>query len=513
MRFIYALLLIVGFIFSNNASIGSVTIDGKIYNQISMRPEFEFGKFGLGLDLYFYIDDEGSFYDKSWDFSDGKALETLLDKVYYLRYNQPSDRLYFRIGGMPSVTLGYGILVNNYSNTVEYPNVRRLGLDLRLNSSSGISSQIIVSDLKRTPGMLALRTSFPVASRLNIGIFAISDVDMSKGLSDSDDDEYPDYFDDFPNDENKNNEAWETYQENPDWWDTNVSGIADCAGDTSCIESILEQALPESFNSFDPSDINKDNVSAIGLDLSLKLTKKVSIYSQFAQMIGDELEVTGSDESEYSGNLGWGAIPVGLKFGFGPDKFRLSTNLEYRVNSRHFMYSFWDQTYELNRAQISSESEILTKRVQLKNYGELKGFYFGMSLSMLNFVDFSLSYQNMAGETWNESAEALGQSFADNGYFEDEQKNKSFLATLSFNTSRIPKLKVAELYYQRNNDSDPFDFDNPSTNTVHGYNLGYQLSEGVILLYKGRTTYVNDLNNPGQVTPNFSLQFETQIAI
>ena len=94
-----------------------------------------------------------------------------------------------------------------------------------------------------------------------------------------------------------------------------------------------------------------------------------------------------------------------------------------------------------------------------------------------------------------------------------EQKNKSFLATLSFNTSRIPKLKVAELYYQRNNDSDPFDFDNPSTNTVHGYNLGYQLSDGVILLYKGRTTYVNDLNNPGQVTPNFSLQFETQIAI
>ena len=177
------------------------------------------------------------------------------------------------------------------------------------------------------------------------------------------------------------------------------------------------------------------------------------------------------------------------------------------------MYSFWDLTYELNRAQISSESEILTKRVQLKNYGELKGFYFGMSLSMLNFVDFNLSYQNMTGETWDESAEALGQSFADNGYFEDEQKNKSFLATLSFNTSRIPKLKVAELYYQRNNDSDPFDFDNPSTNTVHGYNLGYQLSDGVILLYKGRTTYVNDLNNPGEVTPNFSLQFETQIAI
>ena len=65
-------------------SFGSVTIYNQVYNQFSIRPEIAFGKFGLGLDIYFYIDDEGSFYDKSWDFSDGKALETLLDKVYNL---------------------------------------------------------------------------------------------------------------------------------------------------------------------------------------------------------------------------------------------------------------------------------------------------------------------------------------------------------------------------------------------------------------------------------------------
>ena len=114
----------------------------------------------------------------------------------------------------------------------------------------------------------------------------------------------------------------------------------------------------------------------------------------------------------------------------------------------------------------------------------------------------------MTGETWNESIGTAGQDFADNGYFEDQQKNKSFLAALNFNTSKIPKLKVAELYYERNNDPDPFDFENPSTNTVHGYNLGYELSDGVILLYKGRTTYVNDLKNLGEVVPNFSLQFD-----
>ena len=174
-KYVLILTVFLTLVFSNSASIGSVTIDGKIYNQISIRPEFEFGKFGLGLDVYFYIDDEGNFYDKSWDFSDGKALETLLDKVYYLRYNQPTDNLYFRIGGMPSVTLGYGILVNNYSNTIEYPNVRRLGLDLRTNSASGISTQFLVSDLKRIDGagLIAARATFPLASRFKIGVLRL----------------------------------------------------------------------------------------------------------------------------------------------------------------------------------------------------------------------------------------------------------------------------------------------------------------------------------------------------
>ena len=70
-----------------NASVGSVTIDGKIYNQISYRPEIPMGKLKLALDLYFYIDDEGNFYEKPWDFSTGKkAFENILDKILYLQY-------------------------------------------------------------------------------------------------------------------------------------------------------------------------------------------------------------------------------------------------------------------------------------------------------------------------------------------------------------------------------------------------------------------------------------------
>ena len=35
-------------------SFGTVSIDGETYNQISLRPEFNVGKWGMGFDFYLY---------------------------------------------------------------------------------------------------------------------------------------------------------------------------------------------------------------------------------------------------------------------------------------------------------------------------------------------------------------------------------------------------------------------------------------------------------------------------
>ena len=56
-------------------------------------------------------------YWDSWDFSGiGSAYKTLVDKIYYLRWGQPGDELFILAGALPSITLGQGILINNYSN-------------------------------------------------------------------------------------------------------------------------------------------------------------------------------------------------------------------------------------------------------------------------------------------------------------------------------------------------------------------------------------------------------------
>ncbi len=47
--------------FGMGLGIGSASLDGAIYNQISLRPEINFGKLGVGFDLVFYIDNDGNF--------------------------------------------------------------------------------------------------------------------------------------------------------------------------------------------------------------------------------------------------------------------------------------------------------------------------------------------------------------------------------------------------------------------------------------------------------------------
>ncbi len=42
---------------------GAVTIDGKIWNQISLHPVLPFGKLSVALDLVIYIDQDGNIHD------------------------------------------------------------------------------------------------------------------------------------------------------------------------------------------------------------------------------------------------------------------------------------------------------------------------------------------------------------------------------------------------------------------------------------------------------------------
>ena len=96
------------------------------------------------------------------------------------------------------------------------------------------------------------------------------------------------------------------------------------------------------------------------------------------------------------------------------------------------------------------------------------GLYGSAGLNLFNLVTFSAHYSNMISDT---------------------TELKSFSSFLSLNTDNIPKISSAMAYYQRNNDDNPFDFENPTVNTIMGYSLGYELAKGVSLIWDFRQFY------------------------
>jgi len=120
-------------------------------------------------------------------------------------------------------------------------------------------------------------------------------------------------------------------------------------------------------------------------------------------------------------------------------------------------------------------------------------------MSVFNLFNFGVGYQNMKGEKWDEDKNA----------YKSGETNQTLLASIGINPSLIPKVGKAEVFYQQSNVSNPFDF-SPSASTILGYNVGIEVSSGVILMYQARNTYISDLDNPGKFKPIKSILIETQ---
>ncbi|MBT3251907.1 MAG: hypothetical protein HN729_12715 [Candidatus Marinimicrobia bacterium] len=473
-----------------SGALGTVTIDGKVYNQISFRPEIPIGtKMAVGLDIYLYIDGDGGLYKDAWNFKDGKStIRTLLDKVYYFRYGQPSDDFYLRAGALPNITLGQGILVDGYSNIMEYPTVRRVGVNLNFRKDV-MSFEAIASDLKRTPGVLGLRASFDYIPRLAIGVSLVTDMDQNKGLMDRDSDGYPDVFDDYDDDDNlnfNNDIQLATLMDAYEVEYGTIDGFDDWIESSPMLEALLQ-------NPYDPNEVDDDPVTGAALDLTFKLNDKVTLYSQFAQLMGDTDIEKPLGYTENS-SLGYGFVPIGISSAWGPVTFRA----EYRQSSRKFLFNYWNRSYDIERMTFDSvEGKYITRESQLYKYGELKGFYIQADASIMEFLHFTAGYQDMTGEMWDDAS----QDFVDDD-------NKMFRTSVRINTGKIPKVKMAEAFYQQSDVPNPFKFD-PSGSTILGYDIGVEISEGVMLVYKARRTYQTLAN--GKLESSTSVQFETQM--
>jgi hypothetical protein len=449
--------------FGMGLSIGAVTIDNQIYNQIGLRPEFSIGKFGMALDLTLYIDEDGNIREDNWD-----SFDDIIEKIYYVRWGHKGDPFYTKLGAIDNYRLGYGILMRHYSNTIEYPTVIRTGLELGFQGDR-FGADIMVNDFKelgKPGGLYAARLTFRIIGGLTLGANVVYDRNQYASLRDRDDDGVPNIVDDFPGDDN--------YAK-----DTDGDGVPDQLDPDRDGDGYTDNPPEDSLhlyndNDFDPANLKADpfNIKtardkeqiAFSVDLGLPIVQtkylELTLYSQAAKF-------------GYSG--GWGYTPLGFisKFAF------INFYGEFRMFEEKFIPEYFNLTYELERAVfVKDENDstfISTKRETLQGINErLKGFMVGADFNLWNVMVFGAEYQRMRNS---------------------HLKMNTFRAGLDLNTSFVPKVSMAGAYYYQQNADKLFV---RGEGTVLGYRIGYDISESAALVFDYRVTY-RDRNGDGEI--------------
>jgi hypothetical protein len=448
--------------FNMGGGVGSVMLGEETYTQIRLMPELTFGKFGLGLDIDLMIDSNGDVRTEDWD-----SFEDYVNKVYDLRYGERGDAFYGRLGGFKSYTLGHGLVMKDYSNMLRYPEYKQIGIQLGGKLPvAGMTAELFTSNAVKNEilgGRLTIQplnsTEIPLLNKLTFGGTVTHDRNQVKGLLDSDDDNFPDHFDDFPFDEDWHNlidteiddyhELYFSTVENPTeegfetWWEEN--------------EYFSNRRNP----SFD--EFGEDDITVFGVDYELPFVQNplftLSHYGEAAQIDGH----------------GMGFIFPGFY-----SKFLIfHMNLEYRIYQDDFMPAFFDQLYDEQRAFVQAYDDttiVLTKESLIEDMTKSHGWYGALTTNILNFLFVTVAYEDM--------------------YDENEDNYRSLWGKANFDTKIIPKLTKAEIGYSQTG------FDKldalKTPNAVISGSLGYSLGGNTQLVGSYQERYV-DLDGNGKI--------------
>nr|MDA3886076.1 hypothetical protein [Candidatus Delongbacteria bacterium] len=436
---------------SGTAIIGGISIDGQNYQQIGFRFDVPIGKFGFGLDAQLLIDEEGNVRSEDWD-----ELEDYIDKIYYVRWARKGDPFYIRLGGLDYTYLGYNIIVDGYSNMIEYPAYKRIGMELSFEGEK-FGGEMLVNNYKELftdkPGMLfGVRGFYKVWGDLAIGATYATDLNQFNGLRDNDDDEYPNEIDRFPEDD-----KFATWFDYYLYYSDNDSNFANTAINVLPeADSIKKEDLEEFTNL-------EEQVTIWGVDIGYPIFKNdfmtIDIYGQFAQI------------QDY----GWGYSAPGFRAKAGP--FILSA--EYRHTDGEFLFGYFNPTYEMERATYFGGT-FVTKEDMLELVPGLDGYFVGLHFNAWDWFSIQANYQDLRSNEAGSDIESV----------------KSISGEFALSETLIPKISVAKAYYMQNNVEDFTDW--KTSGSIMGYTLGYNINEGTSIIFDYRYTF-EDMNGDGEI--------------
>jgi len=487
-----------GFAFHPGLSFGTMTHDGQTWTRFSFRPEISFGKLGVAMDLELFMNEEQQFDSYGWNFDNfDNSMESLARKIYYIRWAHPGDKLYLKGGSLDGITLGYGLIMNGYGNTAQYPDIKLLGLHGQINHLSfwDTNLEMVLNsfrELTQGKGVLGGRIStaplstmpLPLLSKLRLGASIVSDIDQFAVLLDRDDDDCPD---DIDRDDGNDAVCITSTQEAALLQD----GLDNSIINQGQYDNLL--ALREK-NAKSLKDIYKegDQFSLMSLDAGLPIISmpliSLEVYSELA------FQLYQNSDDFFDG--GYGLILPGVGAKLGP----VSAVLESRIFKLPFFPGHFNSMYEAERSGVNG-MQILTKEEKYwSGSSEIsKGIYGSADVDLKKVITVGGSYKMM---------------FPESGHNQEGYSARAALGEMI--TKFIPKVSSGEIFWVKekvgqdvNPDGDPRSKDgffDASIYTYAGYALGIQVGANVIVTVRNISTFHRDDNNELERETNLALE-------
>lgn len=484
--------------------VGAITRNGITYSQVRLRPEFNLGKFGIGLDLDFLFEPRGTLRKEDWD-----EWQDYIDKIFFIRYANRRDPFYFKVGCFPSYTLGNGLIFEHYTNMTRYPDVKNVGAQIGFTLPfSNLGAELFTHNVYKNE-ILAGRihvnplwaTQIPFLNDIEIGLNIGADLDQFAKFPDSDGDGYPDIYDKFPKDKDY-------------WLDTDGDGVPDEIDpdingtgliDHPSINPYVDATYPWITTDADSSAFNWHIVQ----DRATKITYKMPFYVGSIDYRIPLVENEGFELDHYGEIAMIKDYGNGIIFpGFGAKFLIFDAKLEMRNYSKEFIPGFFDRLYDEQRSRLIitksthqslnidyTDYDLLPKEALLKSTSSSLGWFGFLRTNIADFAYLKVAFQDM--------------------YSEQKTIGKSLWGSFTISPDALPKLKEAGLYYSQvhANYIDFINLRNESASFAARFIYGVSDNSDLICTYS--ETY-QDVNKDGKIkgreevisTFNMGVQFQ-----
>ncbi len=169
-----------------SGSLGPVVIGDKTWTKMLLAPQFQLGKLTLALYVPIYYDANEPIWETSrwynadeYDFENfGDFLHDILLKFRFIQYGSKGDEVFVKVGSIDDFVIGHGLIMNNYNNMLQFPSVRKIGLQLDLDFGA-VGFESMMADVHETKifgGRAYVRPFTGFLDRLAFGLSYVTDI-------------------------------------------------------------------------------------------------------------------------------------------------------------------------------------------------------------------------------------------------------------------------------------------------------------------------------------------------